>query len=262
MDYDTILLTIDAGAARLTLNRPDRLNSFNFVMHKEMRSALDEIEADKSVRTLFITGAGRAFCAGQDLGDRYIAPGKSVDLGESLENRYNPLIKRLTEMPIPIVCAVNGVAAGAGSAIALAADIVIAARSAKFVQSFANLGLIPDSGGSWILPHLVGQARALGLALTGEPITAELAAQWGLIWKTVDDDDLSEEANALVTKFAKAPTRGLAGTKKLIRNAFSHSLDEQLKLERDLQRELGKTADYAEGVEAFVQKRKPEFKGK
>ena len=262
MEYDTILLTIDAGAARLTLNRPDRLNSFNFVMHKEMRSALDEIEADKSVRTLFITGAGRAFCAGQDLGDRYIAPGKSVDLGESLENRYNPLIKRLTEMPLPIVCAVNGVAAGAGANIALAADVVIAAKSAKFIQAFANLGLIPDSGGSWILPQLLGQARAMGMALTGEPITAEKAEEWGLIWKTVDDDALESEAEALISRFAKGPTRGLAGTKKLIRGAFSHTLEEQLKIERDLQRELGKTDDYAEGVDAFINKRKPEFKGK
>ncbi|VAW01812.1 1,2-epoxyphenylacetyl-CoA isomerase, partial [hydrothermal vent metagenome] len=168
MAYETILFSIEDAAARLTLNRPDRLNSFTVQMHDEIRDALDRIDADKSVRVLLITGAGRGFCAGQDLSDRAVAPGgDNVELGESLEDRYNPLIRRLTSLEMPVICAVNGVAAGAGVNIALAADIVIAARSAKFIQSFANIGLVPDSGGTWILPRLVGQARALGLTLTG-----------------------------------------------------------------------------------------------
>ena len=263
MAFETILFSIKDGAARLTLNRPDRLNSFTVEMHGEVRAALDEIENDRTVRTLLITGAGRGFCAGQDLSDRAVAPGEGgVDLGESLEERYNPLIRRLTALPMPVVCAVNGVAAGAGANIAFAADIVIAAKSAKFIQSFANIGLVPDSGGTWALPRLAGQARALGLALTGEPLSAEKAAEWGLIWKAVDDDKLMEEADALIAKFASGPTRGLAETKRAIRTAFSRDLDEQLDLERDLQRALGRTEDYREGVEAFLNKRKPVFKGR
>jgi 2-(1,2-epoxy-1,2-dihydrophenyl)acetyl-CoA isomerase len=261
--FSTILFSIEDGAARLTLNRPDRLNSFNMEMHAEVAEAISMIERDRSVRTLLITGAGRAFCAGQDLADRAVAPGApGVDLGESLESRYNPLVRRLVALPMPVVCAVNGVAAGAGANIALAADIVIAAKSAKFIQSFANLGLIPDSGGTFVLPRLAGQARALGLALTGEPLSAEQAAQWGLIWKAVDDAALADEANTLIARFAAAPTRGLAETKRAIRTAFARSLDEQLDLERDLQRALGKSDDYREGVEAFLNKRKPQFKGR
>jgi 2-(1,2-epoxy-1,2-dihydrophenyl)acetyl-CoA isomerase len=262
MAYETILFSVEDAAARLTLNRPDRLNSFTVQMHDEIRDALDHIDADKSVRVLLITGAGRGFCAGQDLSDRAVTPGNDgVDLGASLEERYNPLIRRLTSLEMPVICAVNGVAAGAGANIAFAADIVLAARSAKFIQSFANIGLVPDSGGTWILPRLVGQARALGLTLTGDPLFAEKAEEWGLIWKAVDDDKLAEEANALVAKFASAPTRGLAETKQAIRSTWSRSLDQQLDLERDLQRKLGKTDDYREGVDAFMNKRKPEFKG-
>lgn len=261
--FETILFSISAGAARITFNRPERLNAFTAAMHAEVARALDAVETDPSVRTLLITGAGRGFCAGQDLSDRAIAPGGAgVDLGESLENRYNPLVRRLTAMPIPVVCAVNGVAAGAGANLAFAADIVIAAKSAKFIQSFANIGLVPDTGGTWILPRLAGQARALGLALTGEPLTAETAAEWGLIWKAVGDAALTDEANALVARFASAPTRGLAETKRAIRTASSRTLDEQLDLERDLQRALGRTEDYREGVDAFLSKRKPQFKGR
>jgi 2-(1,2-epoxy-1,2-dihydrophenyl)acetyl-CoA isomerase len=261
MDYETILLEIADGAARLTLNRPDRLNSFTAQMHEEVAHALDQIERG-GARALLITGAGRGFCAGQDLSDSSVKPGEGgADLGETLEARYNPLVRRLAALEAPVICAVNGVAAGAGANIAFACDIVIAARSAKFIQSFANIGLVPDSGGTWVLPRLAGQARALGLALTGEPITAERAEQWGLVWRCVDDDKLMEEANALVAKFATAPTAGLAATKKLIRESLTHDLTAQLDLERDAQRRLGRTHDYGEGVAAFMEKRPPKFTG-
>ncbi len=261
MDFETILLEIANGAARLTLNRPDRLNSFTVQMHDEVSRALESV-AKRDARVLVLTGAGRGFCAGQDLSDRAVAPGgEGVDLGESLEKRYNPLIRRLTSLEMPVICAVNGVAAGAGANIALACDIVIAAKSAKFIQSFANIGLIPDSGGTWTLPRLAGQARAMGLALTGEPLTAERAEAWGMIWKCVDDDKLAAEADALAAKFAAAPTRGLALTKKLIRESGARTLEAQLDVERDAQRALGRTGDYKEGVAAFMEKRTPKFSG-
>src|SRR5687767_7668434 len=199
MAYETILFTVADNIARLTLNRPDRLNSFTVQMHEEVADALSKLD---DARVLVLTGAGRGFCAGQDLNDRAVAPGEAVDLGESVEQRYNPLIRRLTSLPMPVIARVNGVAAGAGANIALACDIVVAAKSAKFIQSFAAIGLIPDSGGTWVLPRLVGQARALGLALTGEPLPAEQAEAWGLIWKAVDDDRLDAEVNALAARFA------------------------------------------------------------
>jgi 2-(1,2-epoxy-1,2-dihydrophenyl)acetyl-CoA isomerase len=259
MPYQTILFSLDAGIARLTLNRPDRLNSFTVQMHEEVADALAKLEG---ARVLVLTGAGRGFCAGQDLGDRAVAPGESVDLGESVELRYNPLIRKLTSLPFPVIARVNGVAAGAGANIALACDIVVAGKSAKFIQSFASIGLIPDSGGTWALPRLVGQARALGLALTAEPLPAETAAEWGLIWKAVDDEALDEEVDALAARFAEAPTKGLARIKKMIRESWGHSLDEELDLQRDAMRELGFTDDYREGVAAFMEKRKPNFSGK
>lgn len=263
MDYENIIFAVADGVARLTLNRPDRLNSFTVAMHGEVSEALERIEADSSLRTLLITGAGRGFCAGQDLSDRAVAPGSApVDLGESVERFYNPLIRRLVALPMPVVCAVNGVAAGAGANIALACDIVVAAKSAKFIQSFAKIGLVPDSGGSWVLPRLVGQARALGMALTAEPIKAETAAEWGLIWKAVDDDSLAATADALVLQFATAPTAGLAATKKLIRESWLNSLDAELELQRDEMRRLGGTHDYQEGVSAFLAKREPAFLGR
>lgn len=261
MDFETILYANENGAARITLNRPDRLNSFTVQMHDELSRAI-EAATKSDARVLVLTGAGRGFCAGQDLSDRAVSPGgDGVDLGESLEKRYNPLIRTLTTLDMPVICAVNGVAAGAGANIALACDIVIAARSAKFIQSFANIGLIPDSGGTWTLPRVAGQARAMGLALTGEPLAAERAEAWGIIWKCVDDDKLAEETGALAAKFASAPTRGLAATKKLIREGATRSVAEQLDHERDVQRMLGRTSDYKEGVAAFMEKRAPKFTG-
>ena len=259
MPYSTILFSLDAGIARLTLNRPDRLNSFTVQMHEEVADALSRLDG---ARVLVLTGAGRGFCAGQDLNDRAVAPGESVDLGESVEQRYNPLVRRLTALPFPVIARVNGVAAGAGANIALACDIVIAGKSAKFIQSFASIGLIPDSGGTWVLPRLVGQARALGLALTAEPLPAEKAAEWGLIWKAVEDEALDAEVDALAERFAAAPTRGLARIKQMIRESWGHSLDEELDLQRDAMRELGGSDDYREGVAAFMEKRKPRFTGR
>jgi len=259
MAYETILMDVADGIARLTLNRPDRLNSFTAQMHDEVARALDELQG---ARVLVLTGAGRGFCAGQDLSDPSVAPGgEGADLGVALEKRYNPLVRRLSSLDVPVICAVNGVAAGAGANIAFACDIVIAARSAKFIQSFANIGLIPDSGGTWTLPRLAGSARALGLAMTGEPITAERAEAWGLIWKCVDDDKLAEEVGALAAKFATAPTRGLVETRKLMREGAVRTLSAQLDHERDAQRALGHGHDYQEGVAAFTEKRTPKFTG-
>jgi 2-(1,2-epoxy-1,2-dihydrophenyl)acetyl-CoA isomerase len=259
MAYRTIDFKLEGGIARLTLNRPDRLNSFTVEMHEEVADALGSLGG---ARVLVLTGAGRGFCAGQDLNDRAVAPGESVDLGESVEKRYNPLIRTLTSLPFPVIARVNGVAAGAGANIALACDIVIAARSAKFIQSFASIGLIPDSGGTWVLPRLVGQARALGLALTAEPLPADKAAEWGLIWRAVEDDQLDAEVDGLAARFASAPTRGLAAIKTMIRASWGHSLNEELDLQRDAMRELGGSEDYREGVAAFMGKRPPNFTGR
>jgi len=259
MTYETINFKLESAVARLTLNRPDRLNSFTVQMHEEVADALAKLG---EARCLILTGAGRGFCAGQDLNDRAVAPGQAVDLGESVEVRYNPLIRTLVDLPMPVIARVNGVAAGAGANIALACDIVIAARSARFIQSFAAIGLIPDSGGTWVLPRLVGQARALGLALTGAPPEAERAADGGLIWKAVDDEKLDEEVDALAQRFASGPTRGLARIKAMLRESWRHDLDTELDRQRDAMRELGFSDDYREGVAAFLEKRKPNFTGK
>jgi len=259
MAYETIQYRSEGGIARLTLNRPDRLNSFTVQMHEEVADALGRLD---EARVLVVTGAGRGFCAGQDLNDRAVAPGEAVDLGHSVENYYNPLIRKLTGLPFPVIARVNGVAAGAGANIALACDIVIAGKSAKFIQSFASIGLIPDSGGTWALPRLVGQARALGLALTAEPLAAQKAADWGLIWKAVEDEALDSEVDALAARFASAPTRGLAAIKRMIRESWGHSLDQELDLQRDMMRELGMSDDYREGVAAFMEKRVPKFSGR
>ena len=259
MTYETILFDVADDVARITLNRPDRLNSFTRAMHGELRDALGRLG---DARVVVLTGAGRGFCAGQDLNDRAVAPGEAVDLGETVEESWNPLIRKLAELPQPVIARVNGVAAGAGANIALACDIVFAAKSGKFIQSFSALGLIPDSGGSWHLPRLVGQARALGLALTGEPLPAEKAAEWGLIWKAVQDDQLDMEVDALARKLASLPPLGLAAIKRIIRTSWSRTLHEELDLQRDEMRRLGFTEDYREGVAAFLEKRSAQFKGR
>jgi 2-(1,2-epoxy-1,2-dihydrophenyl)acetyl-CoA isomerase len=257
--YETILSEQSGAVARITLTRPDRLNSFTVRMHEELRDALDGLG---DARVVVLTGAGRGFCAGQDLNDRAVAPGEAVDLGETVEQCWNPLIRRLTSMPQPVIARVNGVAAGAGANIALACDIVVAARSAKFIQSFSAIGLIPDSGGSWVLPRLVGQARAMGLALTGEPLAAEKAEEWGLIWKCVDDEALDGEVDAVAAKLASLPPLGLAAIKSIVRSTWSRTLDQELEVQRDEMRRLGFTDDYREGVAAFLEKRNPSFTGR
>jgi 2-(1,2-epoxy-1,2-dihydrophenyl)acetyl-CoA isomerase len=259
----SILVSRDAGVLTLTLNRPDKLNAFNPEMHKLLRDALEQARDDAGVRAVLLTGAGRGFCAGQDLSERNVSPGAaSIDLSVSLGSNYNPLVRRLRALPKPVVCAVNGVAAGAGANIALACDIVLAARSASFVQSFSKLGLVPDSGGTYFLPRLVGAARAMGLALLAERLSAEEAERWGLIWKALDDEHLMREASAIAGTLAEGPTKGYGLIKKAIHASAGNSLDAQLDLERDLQREAGFSEDYREGVAAFMQKRKPSYKGK
>jgi 2-(1,2-epoxy-1,2-dihydrophenyl)acetyl-CoA isomerase len=259
MSYESIAVGNAKGIARITLNRPDRLNSFTRAMHAELKEALASLG---DARVVILTGAGRGFCAGQDLNDRAVSPGEAVDLGETVEESWNPLIRTLAALPQPVIARVNGVAAGAGANIALACDLVIAAKSAKFIQSFSALGLVPDSGGSWHLPRLVGQARALGLALTGEPLPAEKAAEWGLIWKAVDDEQLDAEVDALAAKLAALPPLGLAAIKQIVRSSWSRSLDEELDLQRDEMRRLGFTQDYREGVAAFLEKREAKFVGR
>jgi 2-(1,2-epoxy-1,2-dihydrophenyl)acetyl-CoA isomerase len=259
----SILVSLDAGVLSITLNRPDKLNAFNPDMHQLLRKAFERAAETPEVRAVLLTGAGRGFCAGQDLSERNVSPGAApIDLSVSLGSNYNPLVRRMRALPKPIVCAVNGVAAGAGANIALACDIVLAARSASFIQSFSKIGLVPDSGGTYFLPRLVGSARAMGLALLAEKLSAEDAERWGLIWKVLDDSDLQKETRGVAARLAAGPTKGYGLVKKALYASAGNSLDAQLDLERDLQREAGHSEDYREGVKAFMQKRKPEFKGK
>ena len=259
-EYESIIFEQDGPVARITLNRPDRLNSFTAAMHEELKAALDEAY---DVRVIILTGAGRGFCTGQDLNDRAVTTGDHpVDLGMTVETSWNPLIRKLTSLPQPVIAQVNGVAAGAGANIALACDLVVAARSAKFIQSFSAIGLSPDSGGTWVLPRLVGLARALGLALTGDPLPAEKAEEWGLIWKCVDDEALGAEVDGIANKLATLPPLGLAAIKEMIRSSWAHTLDQELNRQRDAMRRLGFTQDYREGVAAFLEKRQPTFVGR
>lgn len=260
MDYQNILFSVQDGIARITLNRPDKLNSFTAAMHLELRDAVARTTAAKA-RVLLITGAGRGFCAGQDLGERQMANPAEIDLGHTLDTYYAPLIKSLRALDIPVLCAVNGVAAGAGASLALAGDIVVAARSASFVQAFTKIGLLPDAGGTWALPKLVGNARALGLALLGDKLSAAQAAEWGLIWQCIDDEAFAAEVQRLAERLAQAPTQALAQTKHAIYAAAGNTLAQQLDLERDAQRALGRSHDYREGVAAFHAKRPAQFRG-
>ena len=259
MAYQTIIAERSGHVATITLNRPDRLNSFTRAMHGELREALGNLG---DARVLILSGAGRGFCAGQDLNDRAVAPGEAVDLGETVEECWNPLVRILAELPQPVIAKVNGVAAGAGASLAMACDIVIAASTAKFIQSFSALGLVPDTGGSWHLTRHLGLARAMGLALTGEPLDAQKAEEWGLIWKCVGGEWLDEETGRLAAKLASLPPLGLAAIKKIIRTSWDRSLDEELDLQRDEMRRLGFTEDYREGVAAFLEKRTPSFTGR
>jgi 2-(1,2-epoxy-1,2-dihydrophenyl)acetyl-CoA isomerase len=269
MDYQNILFDISEGIATLTLNRPDKLNSFTQAMHDEVRHALKRTAAaaaDGSARVLVLTGAGRGFCAGQDLSDRAVGPSaagaRPVDLGDSVEKNYAPLVQSLRALPLPVIGAINGVAAGAGANIALACDIVLATQSASFVEVFCKLGLIPDTGGTYFLPRLVGSARAMGMALLGEKLTADRAEAWGLIWKAIPDDAFAAEVQAMARHFASAPTKGLAFTKQALYASAQNSLQQQLALECNMMSELGRSDDYREGVAAFMEKRAPQFKGR
>lgn len=259
MDFDNLRLQIDGPVARLTLHRPEKINAFNVALHADLQAALRQLQASPP-RVLIIAGSGKGFCAGQDLGEReLVARGETVDLGDSIERTYNPLIRALHACDFPVIAQVHGVAAGAGCSLALACDLVFAARSAFFVQSFVRIGLAPDSGASWQLPRRVGLARAMGMALLAERISAQQAADWGLIWSCVDDDALAATVDKAAADLAALPERALAQTKKLIRAGDDLSLDQQLDLERDTQRELGRAGDYREGVSAFLQKRTPRY---
>ncbi len=262
MGYSTILFAEDGAVATITLNRPDKLNSFTAQMHRELRDAIGRVRDGGKVRCLLLTGAGRGFCAGQDLSDRVMGESQAPpDLGHTLATLYNPLVMSLRALEMPVVCAVNGVAAGAGANLALGCDIVLAARSADFIEAFCRLGLVPDAGGTYLLPRLAGTARAMGLTMLGDRLSAEQAAQWGLIWKVVDDDKLMEEANTLARHLATQPTKGLALIKRAIHASPANTLERQLALEAELQREAGRSADYREGVAAFMAKRPPKFSG-
>jgi 2-(1,2-epoxy-1,2-dihydrophenyl)acetyl-CoA isomerase len=263
MSDSPVLLATENGVAVITLNRPDKLNSFTEAMHAEMLAIVKKVASDTSIRCVLLTGAGRGFCAGQDLADPIMRTGPgAADMGNTIDWLYNRLIRAVKEIRVPIVCAVNGVAAGAGANLALACDIVLAARSASFIQAFCKIGLVPDSGGTWFLPRLVGGPRAMALSLLGDKISAEQAEAWGMIWKAIDNDKLMDEALAMVRHLATQPTKALGLIKQALEASWSNTLDSQLDLERDLQRTASQSPDYAEGVAAFMAKRPAQFSGK
>ncbi len=263
MNFQTITFTVDTGIARLTLNRPDKLNSFTGEMHDELRVVLDMVQNDPAVRVLVLSGAGRAFCAGQDLADpeMQMIAGRMPDIGNVVERNYKPLILRLQNLRVPTIAAVNGIAAGAGASLALACDLVVASRSASFLQAFSKIGLIPDTGGTWFLPQRVGMARAMGLALLADKLPAEKAAEWGLIWECAEDADFAARIDTLAKQLSTAPTKALVRTRQAMHAAPGHTLEQQLSLEGGFMRELGWSPDYAEGVAAFMEKRAPKFTG-
>jgi 2-(1,2-epoxy-1,2-dihydrophenyl)acetyl-CoA isomerase len=263
MTYETLLFSIEDNIARITLNRPGRINAITAIMHEELRDVFTRLEKPASARCVIMTGAGRGFCSGQDLTERKASgTDERRDLSQSLQQNYNPLIKRMAALPIPIISAVNGVAAGAGASLALAADIVLAGHTTKWVQAFVNIGLIPDAGGTYVLPRRVGLARALGMTLIGAPVTGKQAADWGLIWASVEDGKLIEEAEALAQTIAAKAPLALASIKKIMRTSLDNGLAEQLDLEAEFQRRCGYTDDYQEGIASFLEKRTPTFQGK
>ncbi|MBS1141720.1 MAG: Enoyl-CoA hydratase [Proteobacteria bacterium] len=263
MNFQNITFTVEAGIARLTLNRPDKLNSFTGEMHAELRTALDRVQSDHAIRVLVLSGAGRAFSAGQDLADPDMAKidGKMPDIGNVVERNYKPLVMRLQNLRVPTIAAVNGIAAGAGASVALACDLVIATKSASFLQAFSKIGLIPDTGGTWFLPQRVGMARAMGLALLADKLPAAKAAEWGLIWECTEDADFAARIDALAKQLSTAPTKALVRTRQAMHAAPGHTLEQQLSFEGSFMRELGWSPDYAEGVAAFMEKRAPNFTG-
>ncbi|OIP08510.1 MAG: 2-(1,2-epoxy-1,2-dihydrophenyl)acetyl-CoA isomerase [Rhodocyclales bacterium CG17_big_fil_post_rev_8_21_14_2_50_68_7] len=260
-EYENIRYALAGGIARITLDRPEKRNALSVPMHRELRDALERSRAGPT-RVLLLEGAGGAFCSGQDLDERVFDGDRAPDLGASIETWYKPLILALRALEMPVVCAVGGVAAGAGASLALACDIVLAARSAVFIQSFSRIGLAPDCGASFLLPRLAGSARAMGLAMLGEPLSAEQAERWGIIWRCVEDDALGAEAEKLVQALAAGPTRALAAIRRVLHASWENGLEAQLDLERDVQRALGASRDYREGVTAFREKRKPRFEGR
>ena len=263
MNFQNITFTVEAGIARLTLNRPDKLNSFTGEMHAELRTALDRVQSDHAIRVLVLTGAGRAFSAGQDLADPDMAKidGKMPDIGNVVERNYKPLVMRLQNLRVPTIAAVNGIAAGAGASVALACDLVVATKSASFLQAFSKIGLIPDTGGTWFLPQRVGMARAMGLALLADKLPAAKAAAWGLIWECTEDADFAARIDALAKQLSTMPTKALVRTRQAMHAAPGHTLEQQLSFEGSFMRELGWSPDYAEGVQAFMEKRAPKFTG-
>ncbi len=259
-NFTTIKYSKHKQIARVVLNRPDRLNAFSATMHQELHAVLSDLNHDDEIRCVLLTGEGRGFCAGQDLGER--KSGEKMDLGDKLENGYNKNLRLLKSITAPVVCAVNGVAAGAGANLALNCDIVVAKKSAKFIQSFANIGLIPDCNGTWILPKLIGLARAKAIAMLGTPVPAEQAEQWGMIYQAINDDAFSQEVDELLNNLANRPTRALSFIKNIFDESYGNDYSEQLDRERDIQRVCGLSDDFREGVAAFNEKRQPQFKGR